>query len=62
MSTSTNYFVFNTDNEPPIVYCPNNVPAMNVDPGMADAIVTWSPLPSANDTVDGPIPPATICM
>ena len=28
---------------------------MNVDVGMADASVTWSPLPSANDTVDGPI-------
>ena len=27
---------------------------------MADAIVTWSPMPSANDTVDGPIPPSTI--
>ena len=33
---------------------------MNVDPAMADAIVTWLPLPSANDTVDGPIPPSTI--
>ena len=33
---------------------------MNVDPGMTDAIVTWSPLPSANDTVDGLIPPSTI--
>ena len=33
---------------------------MNVDPGMADAIVTWSPMPSANDTVDGVIDPTTI--
>ena len=33
---------------------------MNVDPGMTDAIVTWSPLPSANDTVDGVIDPTTI--
>ena len=28
---------------------------MNVDAGMIDAVVTWSPLPSANDTVEGPI-------
>ena len=60
ISTWIHHFVFNTDNEAPIVYSPNNVPAMNVDPGMADAIVTWSPMPSANDTVDGPIPPSTI--
>ena len=33
---------------------------MNVDPGMADAAVTWSPMPSANDTVDGVIAPSTI--
>ena len=57
--SASELFIFCT-NEPPIVYSPNNVPAMNVDPGMADAIVTWSPLPSANDTVDGPIPPSTI--
>ena len=31
-----------------------------VDPGMSDAAVTWSPLPSANDTVDGVINPTTI--
>ena len=29
--------------------------SMNVDAGMAVANVTWSPLPSANDTVDGAI-------
>ena len=45
----------NADNEAPVVNCPASAPAMNVDLGMADAIVTWSPLPSANDTVDGPI-------
>ena len=27
---------------------------------MADANVTWSPLPSANDTVEGPIDPSNI--
>ena len=52
--------MINADNEAPIVYCPNNVPMMNVDPGVADAIVTWSPLPSANDTIDGVIAPSSI--
>ena len=33
---------------------------MNVDPGMADAIVTWSPLPSAVDSVEGSILAANI--
>ena len=33
---------------------------MNVDPGMADASVTWSPLPSADDVVEGSILPANI--
>ena len=47
------YLYLIADNEAPLVSCPNNVPAMNVDAGMAYAIITWSPLPSANDTVDG---------
>ena len=33
---------------------------MNVEMGMADTSITWSPLPSANDTVDGVIDPTTI--
>ena len=33
---------------------------MNVDAGMAVANVTWSPLPSANDNVDGSILAANI--
>ena len=52
--------MFNADNEAPIITTPNNIPAMNVDAGMADAIVTWSPLPSANDIVEGAIDPSTI--
>ena len=28
--------------------------------GMINGIATWSPSPSANDTVEGPITPATI--
>ena len=54
------FLLLNTDNEGPIVYSPNNIPAIAVNAGMIDAAVTWSPLPSANDTVDGPIPPSTI--
>ena len=38
-----------------MVYCPNNVPMKYVDAAMADASVIWSPLPTANDTVDGVI-------
>ena len=35
--------------------CPNTVASMNMDPGMAGAIVTWSPSPTANDAVDSSI-------
>ena len=34
---------------PPDIYCPNDT-TVNVDAGMANANVTWSPLPTANDT------------
>ncbi len=43
------------DNERPIVSCPNNVSMVGLDPGMIDASVRWLPMPTANDTVDGPI-------
>ena len=49
-----------TDDEPPVVTCPNNVTMMNVDAGMADASVTWSASPSAYDVIDGVITPTTI--
>ena len=49
----------NADNEPPTVFCPSTV-SVNVDTGMENANVTWSPSPTANDTVDGVIDPATI--
>ncbi|XP_071802621.1 hyalin-like [Asterias amurensis] len=43
------------DSEAPFVYCPADIPLIYVDQGMANASVTWIPLPTANDTVDGPI-------
>ena len=49
----------NADNEPPTVFCPSTV-SVTVDAGTATANVTWSPLPTANDTVDRVIDPATI--
>ena len=33
---------------------------MNVDPGMVDASIIWSPSPTVNDTFDGVISPSTI--
>ncbi|XP_022111981.1 hyalin-like isoform X2 [Acanthaster planci] len=43
------------DNEGPIVTCPSSV-TQNVETGKADAAVKWSPLPSAEDAVEGPVP------
>ena len=54
------YFLLYADNEAPTVACPSTVASMNVDAGMPVANVTWSPLPSANDTVDGSILAANI--
>ena len=54
------YIDINADTEPPAVTVPNIVPSINVDPGMPDAAVTWSPLPSATDVVEGVIPDANI--
>ena len=48
-------FLPNTDNEPPVVTCPNNVPSVYVAIGVADAVITWSPLPTSNDVVEGVI-------
>ncbi len=42
------------DDEAPIVTCPATV-SMNVDPGMANASVTWAPSPSAYDVVDAAV-------
>ena len=47
-------FFPNADDEPPTVICPNTT-TVDVDAGMAMANVTWSPLPTANDTVDGTV-------
>ena len=49
----------NADDEPPTVICPNTT-TVDVDAGMATANVTWSPSPTANDTVDGVINSTTI--
>lgn len=49
-----------TDNEGPVITTPASVPGINVQPGMADVVVNWSPLPSANDVVEGTIPSANI--
>ncbi len=53
------FFVY-ADNQPPTVNCPNTVPAMNVDPGMPDVAINWSPMPTASDTVEGSIDASTI--
>ena len=52
-------FLQNADNEPPIVTCPIG-PSVYVAIGVADAVVTWSPSPTASDIVEGVIDPATI--
>ena len=45
-----------TDNEAPNVNCSENI-TQNVDPGTAEANVTWSPEPMAYDVVDGDLTP-----
>ena len=45
---------FQTDNEAPIITCSGNVSG-TVDPGSAVGTVYWPTLPTANDTVDGPL-------
>ena len=42
-----------TDDEAPVITCPDNLASVEVAIGMNQAAVVWSPLPSANDTVDG---------
>ncbi|XP_071804422.1 uncharacterized protein [Asterias amurensis] len=41
------------DDEAPVITCPDNLASVEVAIGMNQAAVVWSPLPSANDTVDG---------
>ena len=48
------------DIEPPVITTPNNVPMMNVDTGMPDAVIIWSSPPSALDAFEGIIPTANI--
>ena len=58
-----NLIFFLTDIEAPVITSPNNIRSRNVDPGMPDAAITWSPLPSALDAFEGVIGPDTIvCM
>ncbi|XP_038061125.1 uncharacterized protein LOC119731913 [Patiria miniata] len=46
-------FVINVvDTEDPEVSCPTSVPSQDTDLGMSSAVVTWTPMPSANDNVD----------
>ena len=46
------------DVEGPIVTCPKDS-RVYVEPGRADAVVDWSPSPSAEDVVDSSIPNVT---
>ena len=54
------FILLNADNEHPIVTCPRVVSSMLLNSGMTESIATWSPLPSANDVVDGEILAANI--
>ncbi|XP_022101847.1 hyalin-like [Acanthaster planci] len=40
------------DKEPPQIICPNGVASKRTDVGMPNAVVTWTPMPSATDNVD----------
>ena len=51
---------FHADIEAPVVTSPNTISSIYVETGMTDAPAVWSPMPSANDTVDGVIDPSTI--
>ena len=51
-----------TDDEDPVITCPNNVVDMSTDAGVSTAVVTWSPTPSATDNVDSLTASDISCM
>ena len=45
------FFLFESDNEPPTVSCPDHIVDLS-DLGMPGALIPWIPLPTASDNLD----------